>query len=131
MRRRVEIAILGVAALAGAVAGAVLAQGDAGGGAPVKAEPGERVIRIVAKRFVYNPDAIVLKKGQPVAFELTTLDFEHGFSIPDLDFRADFVPGKTNVVRLTPQKAGKFEFLCDNFCGSGHEEMDGHMTVEE
>ena len=91
----------------------------------------ERVIKIVAKRFVFNPSDIKLKRGQPVVFELTTLDFGHGFSVPDLGFRADFVPDKTTIVRMTPQKTGKFEFLCDNFCGSGHEEMDGHLTVEE
>jgi cytochrome c oxidase subunit 2 len=90
-----------------------------------------RVIKIAARRFVYTPAEIVLKKDQPVAFELTTQDFGHGFSIPDLDFRADFVPDRTNIVRLTPRKAGRFDFLCDNFCGSGHEEMDGKLIVEE
>src|SRR5258706_14112415 len=90
-----------------------------------------RVIKLVAKRFVFAPSEIVLKKGQPVIFELTTQDFGHGFKIPDLDFRADFVPDQVTTVKLTPQKTGKFEFLCDNFCGSGHEEMDGHMVVED
>jgi cytochrome c oxidase subunit 2 len=37
----------------------------------------------VAKRFVFTPGEIVLKKGQPVVFELTTQDFGHGFRIPD------------------------------------------------
>jgi len=94
-------------------------------------EPPPRVIKLVAKRFVFTPSDIVLKKGQPVVFELTSLDFGHGFKIPDLDFRADFVAETTTTVRLTPQKTGRFEFLCDNFCGSGHEEMDGSLTVEE
>ncbi|MEO8137765.1 MAG: cupredoxin domain-containing protein, partial [Betaproteobacteria bacterium] len=79
----------------------------------------ERVIRVVAKKFVFTPGEITLKRGQPVVFELSTLDFGHGFRIPELDFRADFVPDKVTVVRLTPGKTGKFEFLCDNFCGSG------------
>jgi cytochrome c oxidase subunit II len=126
MRKSAVAALLGIAAVAGALGGVVLAQENA-----PALDKSERVIRIVAKRFVFNPSEIVLKKGQPVVFELTTLDFGHGFSIPDLDFRADFVPDKVNMVRLTPQKSGKFEFLCDNFCGSGHEEMDGHMVVEE
>jgi cytochrome c oxidase subunit 2 len=98
---------------------------------PDAPDPEVRVIKLVAKRFVFSPSEIVLKKGQPVVFELTTQDFAHGFRIPDLDFRADFVPDKTTTVRLTPRKAGKFEFLCDNFCGSGHEEMDGSLVVEE
>ena len=126
MHKWTAAALLGIAAAAGALGGAVLADESS----PAVGDS-ERVIKIVAKRFVYNPKQIVLKKGQPVVFELTTLDFGHGFSIPDLDFRADFIPGKVNSVRLTPQKAGKFEFLCDNFCGSGHEDMDGDMIVEE
>ena len=65
-----------------------------------------------------------------VVESLTTLDFGHGFRIPDLDFRADFVPDRVNVVRLVPQKSGKFDFLCDNFCGNGHEEMNGRLIVE-
>lgn len=121
-----EAALLGIAAAAGALGGAVLAQDS-----NPAADKSERVIKIVAKRFVFSPSEIVLKKGEPVVFELSTLDFGHGFNIPDLNFRADFVPDKVNIVRLTPQKSGKFEFLCDNFCGSGHEEMDGHMVVED
>ena len=126
MRKSLAAALLGIAAAAGALGGAVLA--DESGPA---ADKSERVIKLVAKRFVFSPSEIVLKRGQSVVIELTTLDFGHGFSIPDLDFRADFVPDRVNTVRLTPRKAGRFEFLCDNFCGSGHEEMDGHMVVEE
>jgi cytochrome c oxidase subunit 2 len=28
-------------------------------------------------------------------------------------------------VRVVPEKAGRFAFLCDNFCGDGHEHMAG------
>jgi cytochrome c oxidase subunit 2 len=33
-------------------------------------------------------------------------------------------------VRVVPQKAGRFEFHCDVFCGSGHEEMSGILVVK-
>ena len=91
----------------------------------------ERVIKIVAKRFAYKPNEIVLKTGQPVRLEFTALDFVHGFKIPDLNIRADLPPGRVTVIRLTPQKAGVYDFLCDNFCGSGHEEMSGKIIVED
>jgi cytochrome c oxidase subunit 2 len=32
-------------------------------------------------------------------------------------------------VRLTPGKAGTFVFLCDIFCGDGHEGMSGKIHV--
>jgi cytochrome c oxidase subunit II len=91
----------------------------------------ERVIKIVAKKFNYTPDVIMLKKGEPVTLEFTALDFTHGFKVPDLGIRADLPPGRPVVIHLTPEKTGRFTFLCDNFCGSGHEEMNGTIIVEE
>jgi len=91
----------------------------------------ERVIKIVAQRFSYTPNEIVLKKGQTVILEFTSLDFVHGLKIPDLDIRVDLPPGKITKVRITPEKAGVYDFLCDNFCGAGHEEMGGHIIARD
>jgi cytochrome c oxidase subunit 2 len=90
----------------------------------------ERVIKIEARKFRFAPNVIELKKGEAVVLELTALDFPHGFSIPELKVRADLVMGKTVQVRLKPEDAGQFGFLCDNFCGSGHEEMAGTIIVK-
>lgn len=94
-------------------------------------QPQERVIKITAKRFEYNPSEIRLKKGVPVVFELTSLDRLHGFNIFDFGVRADIYPGKTTQVRMVPQKTGTFIFRCDNYCGEGHESMEGTIIVEE
>ena len=91
----------------------------------------ERVIKIVAKKFNYTPDLITLKKGDPVTLEFTSLDFIHGFKVPDLGLRVDLPPGRPVLLHLTPEKSGRFLFLCDNFCGSGHEEMNGVIVVED
>jgi cytochrome c oxidase subunit 2 len=52
-----------------------------------------------------------------------------GFNLPDFNVRADIVPEKTARVSLVPDKAGTFTFLCDVFCGDGHEKMSGQITV--
>lgn len=88
-----------------------------------------RVIKVSARRFVFTPSRIALKKGEPVVFELTTEDIFMGFNLPDFNVRADIVPGKTERVSLTPDKAGTFIFLCDVFCGEGHETMNGTLVV--
>jgi cytochrome c oxidase subunit 2 len=93
------------------------------------AEPREQVIKIVARRFTYTPNKIMLKKGVPVVLELTTADVLMGFNAPDFDVRADVIPGKVARVRLNPDKVGTFTFLCDIFCGSGHETMSGTIVV--
>jgi len=91
----------------------------------------ERIIKIVAQRFVYIPNQITLKKGEPVRLEFTSLDFIHGFNVPDLNIRADLPPGKITTIHLMPDKAGIYEFICDNFCGAGHEDMGGKIVVKD
>ena len=93
------------------------------------AEPKEKVIRITAKKFNYTPGEVKLKKGVPVILEFRTQDVLMGFNLPDFNVRADMVPGKVTRLRLTPDKTGTFVFLCDVFCGTGHEEMNGKLTV--
>lgn len=94
------------------------------------AESGERVIKITAHAFEYIPNEITLKTGEPVVLELTSQDLFHGFNVPELGLRADLPPNQTARVRLVPQKAGTFEFHCDNFCGAGHEDMSGKIIVK-
>jgi cytochrome c oxidase subunit 2 len=93
------------------------------------AAPKPRVIKIVAKKFVYVPNEIHVKQGETVVLQLTAPEVPMGFSIPDFNMRADVVPGKPTSVRLTPDKAGSFAFLCDVFCGTGHEDMSGMLVV--
>ena len=93
------------------------------------AQPEEQVIKILARKFTYSPNKLTLKKGVPVVLELTTADVLMGFYVPDFDIRADIVPEQVTRVRLVPDKIGTFTFLCDVFCGSGHETMNGTITV--
>ncbi len=93
------------------------------------AAPRAKVIKLSARRFVYNPSNLTLKKGVPVELELTSDDVLMGFSLPDFNIRSDIVPGRVARVRFVPDKTGKFIFLCDIFCGSGHEQMQGTLTV--
>ena len=98
-------------------------------GAGVLAQPGEKVIRIVAKKFEYTPSEIMLRKNVPVVLELTTEDVAMGFYAPDFKVDVEIVPGKAVQVRLVPDKAGNFDFSCNVFCGDGHEDMGGKIHV--
>jgi cytochrome c oxidase subunit II len=94
------------------------------------AQTSERVIKITAHKFAYEPNEIQLKLGEAVVLELTSKDVTHGFNIPDLGLRADLEPGETVRVRLVPEKTGTFEFHCDNFCGIDHESMSAAIIVQ-
>jgi len=97
---------------------------------PRAQEQAGRVIEIEARRFRYTPNEIVVKRGEVVTLALRALDFAHGFNLPDLNLRADLVPGQVVSVRIQPMQSGRFAFLCDNFCGEHHEEMSGSLIVE-
>ncbi|HWR76592.1 MAG TPA: cupredoxin domain-containing protein [Thiobacillus sp.] len=91
----------------------------------------EQVIQVTAQRFTFTPNEIVVKKGRPVVLEFSSLDFVHGFNIPSLKLRADLPPGQITRVRFTPDRVGEHPFVCDNFCGEGHEDMHGRIVVKE
>jgi cytochrome c oxidase subunit 2 len=112
-----------------ASAAAILALGSILGYVAVQAAPRPKVIKISAKRFDYTPGHLTLKKGEPVIFELTSRDVLMGFNLPDFNLRADMIPEKVTRVTFVPDKTGTFTFLCDVFCGSKHEEMNGTLTV--
>ena len=59
------------------------------------------------------------------------VDFPHGFGLPDFGLRVDQVPGKVVELAFTPDKAGRFHMLCDNFCGEGHDKMSGWLVVSD
>lgn len=93
------------------------------------AQPAGREIAVTAQRFKFTPNEIALKRGETVTLAFTSVDFVHGFSVPALNLRADLPPGKVTRVTLTPNEAGRIDFLCDNFCGDGHEGMHGVLVV--
>jgi len=92
---------------------------------------GVKVISITAKKFDFTPGEITVKKGVPVALELTSSDRVHGFSFPDFKLTAKIEPGKVTRMVFTPDRTGEFTFSCNIFCGSGHEEMAGRLIVTD
>ena len=112
--------------LQGEVATAGAALGRAGV-AQDAAEP--RVIEMTARRFSYTPNEIALKVGERVVIAISSIDFIHGMNLPDLHLRLDLVPGRITRLELQPKVPGVIDFVCDNFCGDGHEEMHGRFVV--
>jgi cytochrome c oxidase subunit 2 len=91
----------------------------------------EQVIRISASTFEFKPSEITVKKGVPVTLELVSQDRHHGFKLPEFHLRADIKAGVVEKLRFVPDKAGTFTFICDVFCGDGHEDMSGTIKVVE
>ncbi|WP_028311517.1 cupredoxin domain-containing protein [Derxia gummosa] len=110
-----------------ASAAALCAAASVGGLARAATKP--RVIPVVARKFDFVPAEIRVRRGETVTLSLTAPEVPMGINIADLGVRADIIPGKPTLLTITPDKAGRFTFLCDVFCGTGHEDMSGALIV--
>jgi cytochrome c oxidase subunit II len=86
-------------------------------------------IEITAKRFVFDPGEITLKKGQPVVLVITSADVNHGFRIREFGVNVTIPGGRTVEVAFTPNKTGDFIAHCSVFCGPGHGSMELKLHV--
>jgi cytochrome c oxidase subunit 2 len=89
-----------------------------------------RVIAISAKRFEFTPSQITIKRGETVTLRVTAEDRDHGLFQKELGLDLTLSPDQIAEATITPQTAGRFIAICDNFCGSGHGNMKMVILVE-
>ncbi len=86
-------------------------------------------------RSHFTPDNIEgVKMGDVVYFHITNLeqdwDVPHGFAIKGANNGELLImPGETQTLKWTPEKAGVYPFYCTDFCSALHQEMQGYIRV--
>lgn len=78
---------------------------------------------------VETANQIRLPLGQKVELHLTAHDVIHSFWIPPLGGKLDMIPGRTNILRLVADQAGRFRGVCAEFCGVSHALMAFEVEV--
>lgn len=120
-------AVVGVALLLGA--GMVSARQDP---TTVRrpAAPPPREIEVVAKRFAFEPSTIEVAEGEPVRLLVRSADGVHGIEIKAFDVKKT-VPrgGRVVPIDFVASAPGRYEILCSEYCGEGHEAMTGTLVV--
>ena len=97
-------------------------------GMPVaKPEPGAEVY-MLSRLWEWWP-ILELKKGQTYRLHLSSMDWQHGFSLQPVNINIQIHPGVEHVVTLTPTETGVFSVVCNEFCGVGHHTMVGRIHV--
>jgi heme/copper-type cytochrome/quinol oxidase subunit 2 len=91
----------------------------------------DRIIYLTARKFSFTPDHITVKQNQRVKMIATSTDVAHGIYISDYRASSEILPGQENILEFTAYKSGDFEFRCTVYCGPGHADMKGVLTVEE
>jgi cytochrome c oxidase subunit II len=127
-RRRREILRCAAASLAAACWQATAETANAVSPA-ARAVGANRGIAVTVSKFAFNPTTIRARVGETITLVLTSIDFVHGFAIPELNVRVDVPPGRPIELTLPSLREGRFIYLCDNFCGEGHDKMSGVLVA--
>lgn len=101
---------------------------------------GAMEITVTARQWLYQfkyPDGrqatneVRVPAGKPVKFLMTSADVVHGFYLPEFRVKQDILPGRYTYLWLQPDKPGRFDIYCTQYCGVGHSNMRAVMIVME
>lgn len=92
--------------------------------------PAAERIKVVMKKYSFDPSVIHVKAGQTTELEVSSADVQHGFDVPALGIREAVRPGQPAVVTLKSPAKGEYEVVCGIICGPHHDDMKGKLVVE-
>jgi len=95
---------------------------------PVVAPPAGGDVYMIARLWDWWP-IIELKKGETYRFHLSSLDWQHGFSLQPANINIQVVPNYEHEFTLTPNASGEYSVICNEYCGIGHHLMIGKILV--
>ena len=89
------------------------------------------ILAMATKGWVFDPKEITVPVGSTVTFYVTSTDVQHGFKLQDTNVNMQIVPGHISKLSHTFEKAGVYNFICTEYCGSAHAAMYGKVIVTE
>jgi cytochrome c oxidase subunit 2 len=90
---------------------------------------GTLTVTMVAARYGFFPPVIDLPVDTPVKFRIASADVLHGVHVPFTNAATMIVPGYVSEFTTTFPKTGKYSFLCNEYCGLGHDSMWSRLNV--
>lgn len=91
--------------------------------------PGHYEAYILARAWSFVPREIEVPAGSTVTFYVTSTDVQHGFKLQNTNVNMMVVPGQVSTLSHTFDDPGTYDFVCTEYCGSGHAAMFGTLTV--
>lgn len=90
-----------------------------------------QIVTVVGTEFAFSPSTITVKKGESVKVTFKNNgQYPHNFTISELNVKSDTVgPGQQTTVTFTPDKAGRFTFIC-SVPGHADRGMKGTLVVQ-
>ena len=97
---------------------------------PVVAPPAGSDVYLLGRLWQWWP-ILELEKDKTYRFHISSMDWQHGLSIQPINVNLQIVPGYEMVLNITPDQAGEYGVVCNEYCGIGHHTMLGKIYVKE
>ena len=97
---------------------------------PIVHPPAGSDVYLVARLWSWWP-ILELEKDQSYRMHLSSMDWQHGFSLQPVNINLQVHPGYDIVFSMRPTETGEFAVICNEFCGIGHHNMIGKIRVVE
>jgi cytochrome c oxidase subunit II len=97
-------------------------------GFPVVHPPPGSDVYLVARIWNWWP-IFELEKNQSYRLHLSSMDYQHGFSLQPVNINIQVHPGYEHVLTITPNQTGQYGIVCNEYCGLGHHTMIGRIYV--
>jgi cytochrome c oxidase subunit 2 len=85
---------------------------------------------MLARLWEWYP-ILELEKDQTYRLHLSSMDWQHGFSLQPANINIQVHPNYEIVVTMEPNEAGQYGVVCNEYCGIGHHQMLGRIYVVE
>ncbi len=89
-----------------------------------------KTFEIKAGNYKFNPDTIVVNKGDKVIINAIAVDKDHGIGIKAFNINQFLQKGELIAIEFTADKKGEFSILCTKLCGWKHLWMKGKLIVK-
>jgi cytochrome c oxidase subunit 2 len=99
-------------------------------GMPVVRPPPGSDVYLIARLWQWWP-ILEFQKDQTYRLHISSMDWQHGFSLQPVNINLQIHPEYDMVVTVTPNEAGEFSIVCNEYCGIGHHTMIGKLYVAE
>ena len=81
-------------------------------------------------RWIETANELHLPRGRTTRLALGSADVIHSFWVPNVAGKLDMIPGRRNILDLTPRRIGWFRGQCAEFCGTQHAHMALDVKIE-
>ena len=97
-------------------------------GVPVVRPPAGSDVYMLGRLWEWWP-VLELEKGQSYRLHLSSVDWQHGFSLQPININIQVHPGYDHVLTVQPTQAGTYSIICNEYCGINHHTMASRLYV--